>query len=140
MSTEGVRRLFCAAAILWSSEALAQSAYLEGHVFNKRTGVPIENAVVVIYENFTNGAVPVLLAELRTDSNGFYQSEVITNFPTGIIAVFCRTPAGAVVRGRSSAPIQEEVIRRRDIYLDAPLLRLDCLDPRPGDIPPFRRP
>jgi hypothetical protein len=95
--------------------------------------------VVVISENVTTGAVPVLLAELRTDSNGFYQSDVITNYPTGDIEVFCRAPAGAVVRGRSSAPIQEGVIRRRDIYLDVPLLRLVCLDPQPGDIPPFRR-
>ena len=126
-------------AILWSGAALAQTAYLEGHVFNKRSGIPIEGAVVVIYENVTGGPIPILLAEDVTDGNGFYQASVATTFPVGVIEVFCRTPRGVVAHGTSSAPLQDDVIRRRDIYLQVPWWAHECLEPEPGDIPPFRR-
>jgi hypothetical protein len=127
------------AVILWSGPAFAQTAYLEGHIFNKRSGIPIEGAVVVVFENVTLGPVPVLLAEHVTDGNGFYQAGVTTAFPVGAIEVFCRTPRGVVVRGASSAPLQDDVIRRRDIYLEIPWRVHECLEPEPGDIPPFRR-
>ena len=138
MSSQRMGRLICAAVMLWSGPALAQTAYLEGHVFNKRTGIPIEGAVVVIYDNITSGPVPVLLADQVTDANGFYQAGVPTTFPTGVITVFCRIPNGAVVRGDSSAPLEDGVIRRRDIYLKTPHRVQKCLEPEPGDIPPFR--
>jgi hypothetical protein len=125
--------------VLWSGAALAQTAYLEGHVFNKRSGIPIEGAVVVIYENVTAGPVPILLAEDVTDGNGFYQVSITTTFPVGVIEVFCRTPRGVVVRGASSAPLQDDVVRRRDIYLEISRRVHECLEPEPGDIPPFRR-
>ena len=131
--------IICGAAIFWAGGAFAQTAYLEGHVFNKGTGVPIEKAAFVIYENESLGPFPFLLAEGVTDANGFYQPEVTTVFHTGIIAVFCRTPDGIVVRGGSYAPLQDGVIRRRDIYLSAPRGLRECLPVEPGDIPPFRR-
>jgi hypothetical protein len=130
--------LICGAAILWSDTALAQTAYLEGPVFNTRSGVPIEGAVVVVYENVTLGPVPILLADDVSDGNGFYQAGITTTFPIGIIEVFCRTRNGVVVRGASSAPLQDDVIRRRDIYLETPRRVRECLDPEPGDVPPFR--
>ncbi len=131
--------VICSAATLWSGSAVAQTADIEGHVFNKRSGVPIEGAVVVIFENVTLGPVPILLADVVTDGNGFYQVAVTTAFPIGIIEVFCRTRNGVVVRGASSAPLQDDVIRRRDIYLETPRRVRECLDPEPGDIPPFIR-
>ncbi len=132
--------LICSAATLWSSSAVAQTADIEGHVFNKRSGVPIEGAVVVIYENVTLGPVPFSLGEDATDGNGFYHVRIPTpTFPVGVIEVFCRTPNGVVVRGISSAPLQDEVIRRRDIYLETRRRVRECLDPEPGDIPPFIR-
>jgi hypothetical protein len=126
-------------ASLWSGVAAAQTAYLEGHVFNKRSGIPIEGAVVVIYENVTSGPLAVLLAEDVTDGNGFYEASVTTTFPVGVIEVFCRTPRGVVVRGVSSAPLQDDVIRRRDIYLQLPWRVRECLEPEAGDIPALRR-
>lgn len=129
--------LICSAVTLWSGAAVAQTADIEGHVFNKRSGVPIEGAVVVIYENVTVGPVPFLLGQDATDGNGFYHVRIPTpTFPVGVIEVFCRTPKG-VVRGTSSAPLQDEVIRRRDIYLETSRSVRECLDPEPGDIPPF---
>jgi hypothetical protein len=131
--------LICSAVTLWSGSAVAQTADIEGHVFNKQNGVPIKGAVVVIYENVTFGPVPILLGEDATDGNGFYQARIPTpTFPLGVIEVFCRTPNG-VVRGTSSAPLQDEVIRRRDIYLETSRRVHECLDPEPGDIPPFIR-
>ncbi len=126
-------------AILWSGAALAQTAYLEGHVFNKRSGIPIEGAVVVIYENVTSGPLPILLAEDVTDANGFYQATVTTTFPIGVIEVFCRTRRGSVVRGASSAPLQDNVVRRRDVYLKIRRRVHECLGPEPGDVPLFSR-
>ncbi len=132
--------LICSSATLWSGSAVAQTADIEGHVFNKRSGVPIEGAIVVIYENVTFGPVPFLLAEDVTDGNGFYQMRIATpTVPVGVIEVFCRTRHGEVLRGVSSAPLQGDVIRRRDIYLEAPRRVRVCLDPEPGDIPPFIR-
>ena len=130
--------LICSAATLMSTSAVARTADIEGHVFNKRNGIPIEGAVVVIYENVTLGPIPILLGEANTDGNGFYQVRIpAPTFPVGVIEVFCRTPKGVVVRGISSAPLEGAVIRRRDIYLDMPRRVRVCLDPEPGDIPPF---
>ncbi len=133
--------LIYSAATLWSGSAVAQTADIEGHVLNKRTGVPIEGADVVIYENVTLGPIPFLLGEDVTDGNGFYQVRIPRPpfFPVGVIEVFCRTPDGVVVRGASSAPLQDEVIRRRDIYLRTGRRVRECLEPEPGDIPPFVR-
>jgi hypothetical protein len=131
--------VLCGAAIFWAGGALAQTAYLEGHVFSRETGIPIARAPFVIYENISLGPIPILLAEGVTDANGFYQAEVTTAFPVGIIEVFCRTLEGVVLRGGSSAPLQDGVIRRRDIYLKAPRGLRQCEDPQPGDIPPFRK-
>ena len=128
----------CGAAILWAGTAFAQNADVEGHVFNKRRGVPIEGAVVVIYENVTFGPLPILLAEDVTDENGFYQVRIPTpTFPVGVVEVFCRTRKGVVLHGASSAPLQDSVIRRRDIYLGTHRRVRECLEPEPGDIPPF---
>ena len=133
--------LICSTATLWSGSAAAQTADIEGHVFNKRSGVPIEGAVVVIYENVTLGPVPLLLGEDASDGNGFYQVRIPTpTFQIGVVEVFCRTPDAVVVRGFSSAPLQDDVIRRRDIYLETPRRVRECLDPEPGDVPPFIRP
>ena len=125
-------------ALLCSGAALAQTAYLEGHVFNKRSGVPIEGASVLIYENVSHGPVPILLANTFTDGNGFYEAEVASDLRFSAIHVFCRTPGGVVVRGSSRAPLQEGVIRRRDVYLEVPRRLKECLAPQPGDIPPLR--
>lgn len=138
MRTRLTYPLACGAAILWFGAATAQTAYLEGHVFNRETGVPIEKAAFVIYENISLGPVPILLADGVTDANGFYQAEVPAVFLTGFIAVFCRTPDGVVVRGSSSAPLRDGETRRRDIYLKTPRNLRECLPVEPGDIPPFR--
>jgi len=130
--------LILAASILWSGAASAQTAYLEGHVFSRPHGVPIEGVTVFVYENVTAGPIPILLARGVTDQNGFYQFGITQLFPVGVIEVFCRTPKGTVSSGGSSAPLQDDVIRRRDIYIETPRRVRECLDPEPGDLPPFR--
>ena len=103
---------------LLPAEALAQTAFLEGHVFDKRTGVPIAGAVVRVYENVTVGPIPIELGVSDTDSNGFYEIQIgqFLGFPA-IIEVACKTPRGEV-RGEGSALLREGTIRR-DIYLAA---------------------
>ena len=117
-----VRLCYTSAAFLSvifaSSLASAQTAFIEGHVFNKRTGVPLSGAAVRVFENVTLGPLPVELAAGITDTNGFYQFEVdeFLGFHA-IIEVVCETATGEI-RGESSTLLREGPIRR-DVYLDA---------------------
>lgn len=106
------------AVIFASGFASAQTAFVEGHVFNKRSGIPLPGAAVRVYETVTLGPVPIELAAGTTDANGFYQFEVdeFLGFPA-IIEVVCGTATGEI-RGGSSALLREGPIRR-DVYLDA---------------------
>jgi hypothetical protein len=126
-------RLFFASMMLgWaalaSAQASAQTAFMEGHVFNQLTGVPLSGAAVRVVENVTVGPFPIVLASGVTDSNGFYQFEVdqFLGFP-GIIEVTCATRTRALT-GRGSASLREGVIRR-DIYLHAGRRLARCRPP-----------
>jgi len=79
------------ALILFSVEATAQSAFIEGHVFNLNSGKPLPRAVVEIHENVTLGPVPIELGEDVTDGNGFYEVEIteFLGYPASI-RVTCR--------------------------------------------------
>ncbi len=113
---------YASAAFAWvifaSSLAAAQTAFIEGHVFSKHTGIPLSGAVVRVFENVTLGPLPVELAAGITDANGFYQFEVdqFLGFPA-IIEVVCATPRGEI-RGGSFALLREGLIRR-DVYLES---------------------
>lgn len=114
-------RLLCASiafvvVLFISASASAQTAFVEGHVFNKRSGVPLPGAIVRVTENVTLGPIPIELASGVTDANGFYQFEIdeFLGFPA-TIEVVCRT-AKRQIRGGSSALLREGLIRR-DVYL-----------------------
>ena len=115
--------------VLTPGLAAAQAAFVEGHVFNKLTGVPLSGAEVRVFENVTAGPLPVELGAGPTDSNGFYQFTVehFLGFPA-FIEVFCSTPVGDI-HGRSSAQLREGNVRR-DVYLEVPrrLTRCQPLD------------
>ena len=106
------------ALVSFSTMAFAQAAFVEGHVFNKRTGEPLPGATVRVSENVTAGPLPVELAAGITDANGFYQFEIdeFLGFPA-TIEVVCET-ARREIRGRSSAVLRDGLIRR-DVYLGA---------------------
>ena len=113
-----------------STLASAQTAFVEGHVFNKRSGVPLPGAIVRVTENVTLGPIPIELASGVTDANGFYQFEIndFLGFPA-TIEVLCET-ATRQVRGGSSALLREGLIRR-DIYLDTRRRSARCLPNEP---------
>ena len=113
-----------------STLASAQTAFVEGHVFNKRSGVPLPGAIVRVTENVTLGPIPIELASGVTDANGFYQFEIndFLGFPA-TIEVLCVT-AERQVRGGSSALLREGLIRR-DIYLDTRRRSARCLPIEP---------
>ena len=105
------------AAVFWvASLASAQTAFVEGHVFNIRTGAPLPGATVRVFENITFGPLPIELAAGTTDENGFYQFE-IDDFlgAPAIIDVVCATRQGEI-RGKSFARLRDGLIRR-DVYL-----------------------
>lgn len=118
-----------ASTLLPSSMVLAQAAFIEGHVFNKMTGIPLSGAVVRVVENVTTGPIGQELASGLTDENGFYQFEVnrFLGAPA-IIQIACETPHG-VVRGGSSARLRDGVIRR-DVYLGASPNLMRCREPK----------
>ena len=109
---------FAALAAVFSvaSPAFAQTAFVEGHVLNIRTGVPLPGATVRVSENITVGPLPIELAAGITDENGFYQFE-IDDFlgAPATIEVACLNTRREV-RGRSTTVLRDGVIRR-DIYL-----------------------
>ncbi len=114
-----------AGVVLVSAEAGAQSAFVEGHVFNKKTGGPIAAAVVQVFENVTAGPIPIKLGEDVTDANGFYEIEVTEFLDFGAdIEVTCTTDRGQFT-GRGSAILRDDTIRR-DIYLAAPRRLTRC--------------
>jgi hypothetical protein len=113
-------RVFAALVAVFSvaSLASAQTAFVEGHVFNIRTGAPLPGATVRVTENITAGPLPIELAVGVTDENGFYQFE-IDDFlgAPAIVEVACLNTRREV-RGKSTAALRDGVIRR-DVYLKA---------------------
>ncbi len=57
----------------------------------------------------------------------------------GGIEVFCHTPGKVVVRGESSTPLQDDVIRRWDTYLQIPRRVRERLGSERRDVPTLRR-
>jgi len=111
-----------------SSRAFAQTAFIEGYVFNKGTGIPLRNAVVRVVDAFTEGPTALELAFGITDANGFYQVEVdeFLGQPV-IIQIFCATSRGQV-QGRSSARLREGLIGR-NVYLEGSRYLTRCREP-----------
>jgi hypothetical protein len=110
-----------------SSGALAQllvappEVLIEGHVFNKRTGVPLEGAIIAVA---TPGlGLPIITpGSPRTDTNGFY-SIVIDNDSFFDLFAICNFEAAneAPRSARSHAIINAfgRAELRRDFYIDA---------------------
>jgi hypothetical protein len=122
-----------------SSGALAQlivappEVLIEGHVFNKRTGVPLEGAIIAVA---TPGlGLPRITPESpRTDTNGFY-SIVINNDHFFDLFAICNfeTENGDPRSARSHAIINAfgRAELRRDFYVDArPNRRFTKCDPQ----------
>jgi len=88
---------------------------IEGHVFNKFTGVPLEGAAFVI-TIFDELGTRLGEATGYSDSNGFYVAEVNVNF-TVRLEVSCRTNRGVVTALVSPPRLGPEIVRR-DAYLE----------------------
>lgn len=89
-------------------------SFIEGHVFSKQTGVPLQGARVSL-------RLPVILSqELRTftDGNGFFTFEVSTELEILFISAVCRTAEGEAISGRARSIRLREGTIRRDLYID----------------------
>ncbi len=116
-----IRRLLATlswlALLLAPFSAVAGTANVEGHVFDKRTGQPLAFAEVEVEEVETAGLIPALRVSTIADLNGFYQFEINLGIPWRVgIFVRCETKNG-FVSGTGGARLREGTIRR-DIYLD----------------------
>lgn len=123
---------------LFAVDARAQTAFVEGHVFNFQSGRPIANAKVDIYVTCAICLSPIgrLVDSDVTDRNGFYEvdvplsRDVSTDLqPQDLLAfirVSCPTSEGAF-RGASDTTLRDETLRR-DIYLRAPVELIRCAD------------
>ena len=140
---------FVALTLLAGHGRAQESATIEGHVFNKLTGVPAEGASVVIRgrSNVTPSG-PVVLARDHTDGNGFYSLEVwdrdfdfdgYTVWVSCVLAKRKRDEARSVY-GQSFLRHLRSGVLRRDVYIEAGRFRQRILcnslaiDPSP--IPP----
>jgi hypothetical protein len=103
--------------------------FVEGHVFNRRTGVPIEGAVVRLPDPCIPCARPPIPLELITDENGFYSALFWGggSWMTIEIEVVCTTRHGEITGG-SESDLRPGTVRR-DIYLSGPKRLSRCIPP-----------
>ena len=89
-------------------------------------------------EHIRNGPFVLGSRPAASDFALFGQLTALTQFdPTPMAEAYRSAPAVCAWVG--AVPLQGDVIRRRDIYLDAPRRLRKCLDPEPGDVSPFIR-
>jgi hypothetical protein len=117
--------------ITGSGSAQAES-FVEGHVFNLRTGVPVARALVVLTPSVplysehappgcVNCASRLLLA--ITDDNGFYSvhfsdAEVDVLIPANVtINVICHTNRGPITTGQTAPVDIRDGTVQRNLYL-----------------------
>ena len=113
-----------------ASAQFEDHTFLEGHVFDKRTGRPLSFAFVEVVDNFSLHPERVVFAEGFTDLNGFYQFVITVPWPSVAIDATCETRTGPIYGG-SGANLREGTIRR-DIYLgDGRKAVKACLSPYP---------
>ena len=112
-----------------AAPALAQpvDTFVEGHVFNRKTGVPIAGAIVRLPDACIPCAGPSIPRELTTDDNGFYSAGFFGGSSSSIvpIEVVCLTRLG-VIAGGSEADLRPGTVRR-DVYLRGPTNLSKCL-------------
>ena len=140
---------FVALVLLAGQGRAQESATIEGHVFNKLTGVPAEGSSVVIRgHSNVSPSVPVVLARDHTDGNGFYSLEVsdrdfdFDGYTVWVSCVLAKRKRGEArsVYGQSFLRGLRSGILRRDVYIEAGRFRRRILcnslpiDPNP--IPP----
>ena len=116
----------------WCGSAQSEG-FVEGHVFNLRTGVPVANAQVLLLASVllpaegceNNCASRLLLA--FTDDSGFYSvhfsdREVDLLIPANVtISARCPTQKGDVATGATRPVDVRDGTVRRDLYLPLPL-------------------
>ena len=96
-----------------------QTSFIEGHVFDRRTGVPIAGALVVLPDPCLICASIPVPVQIITDDNGFFATAYRTRPPTaGLTIPITASCAGelAIYSGRTEAILRPGTIRR-DIYL-----------------------
>jgi hypothetical protein len=140
---------FVALALLAGQGRARESATIEGHVFNKLTGVPAEGSSVEIrgHSNVSPSG-PVVLARDHTDGNGFYSLEVSDrdfDFDGYTVWVSCvlakrKGDEARSVHGQSFLRGLHSGVLRRDVYIEAGRFRrrvlCNSLPIDPNAIPP----
>jgi hypothetical protein len=113
-----------------SAQAQVAETFVEGHVFNRKTGVPIAGAVVTL----PDGCIPCqripVPTVITTDDNGFYSARFIggSSLMTVPIEAACTTRSGEIT-GASQADLRPGTVRR-DIFLRVPGNLSRCLPPQ----------
>ena len=108
-------------ALAGGAAAQPQTTVVEGYVFNKWTGIPLEGARVVVGLSPLNAFVPSPTGQFVTDSNGFYSVEVFTD-SLGGLAVNCFWATG-FASAEVHLPDPPGDFVERNVYLDTPRRR-----------------
>jgi hypothetical protein len=118
--------------LLTGSAAQAQDAtttWIEGHVFNKWTGVPLQNVVIQVGpyrppRPGPGGGVP----RDYTDANGFYSIDVHGQQQEITLTAACFMPPRPgeplpVIKAETTALLRPGTTLRRDLYIAGPRRR-----------------
>ncbi len=127
--SHALRILVLVIAVMWKSPAYGQidgHIGLEGRVFDRATGRPVQDAVVAFNQRI--GEIGGSTSYIVTDSEGFYQFDVRPlegAIPSMLVT--CETPKG---NPESTAPLysflRPETTYRRDFYLAMPRRQTRC--------------
>jgi len=129
----GVMGSFIGSAHAQTVDVDDETIFIEGHVFDRRTGVPISGAVVVLPDPcFICLSIPEPI-RIITDDNGFfataYRPRPLGAGFTILITASCVGKRG-IYRGETEAILRPGTIRR-DIYLRVRERNLRC---RPAEL------
>jgi hypothetical protein len=108
------------------AQAQVVETFVEGHVFNRWTGVPIVGALVRLPDSCIPCARPPIPQVLTTDDNGFYSARFVGGSSLVVIPieVVCMMPGGQIT-GESRADLRPGTVRR-DVFLRAPRTLSRC--------------
>jgi hypothetical protein len=107
--------------VLTSSVAWGQTAVLEGQVFNRPTGSPLENVEVLIS---IDGSIETAVARpVLTDSNGFYSIQISERDIGDAVQISARCPIlrrgelKTISSGRTHPVVLRESVMIRNLYI-----------------------
>lgn len=131
----GVMGSFIGSAHAQTVDVDAETIFIEGHVFDRRTGVPISGALVVLPDPCFFICLGLGPVQIITDDNGFFATAYRPLLPRGGAGFTIPITASCVGKRGTYSGETEAILRpgtiRRDIYLRVRERNLRCRPAEP---------